>query len=146
MTQVLLLTILLIRIVTQNARQLWNYDMRRRQIGEIRYRLAKPGKDVDRVLALGTLHSTSSLPFRPPIDPILSPLPSLLLVAPLTQSLFPSLHLCLAPNTRSPSRLCLVVWLLCRVVVAGLVLIRRRTGLLVGVLRVRTHLGVWCSR
>lgn len=87
-------------------------------------------------------------PFRSvlPISPILSPLPSLLLIAPLTQSLFPSLHLCLAPDSRRSSRLRLVVWLLRRMVVAGLVLVRRRTRLLVGVLRVRTHLGVWCGR
>ena len=79
----------------------WNYDMRRRQIGEVRYRSAKPGIDVYRVLAPGALRPTSTFPFRPshrsyPVSSSQStayrpsrPIP-LSLLAPLSRPQFPS--------------------------------------------------------
>ena len=79
----------------------WNYDMRRRQIGEVRYRLAKPGIDVSRVLSRGALRPTSTFPFRPshksyPVSSSQStayrpshPVP-LSLLAPLSRPRFPS--------------------------------------------------------
>jgi hypothetical protein len=125
----------------QKIQYIREYDIWTRQVAEIVYRLARPGKELESVSRTGAVHTINPPLLFASYNASCRPPPSvcrftLLLIAPLTQSLFPSLHLGLAPNSRRASRLRLVVWLLRWMVVSGLVFIWRRTGLLVGVLGV----------